>query len=304
VAQRHAGQQHGSGLRCVRRAAAAAGRLSLSTKLAPPASKRRFTRNDDRKCLMGRRFWPGACGLHRDHWFPFTTQKHTMSRSIKHLALPLLLALGAAQASAATVTWADWTTIGGSGASGSIGGVGVSISGTTDGVSQAGCGAGAINYWIEPDGSQRPYTGGTVSNGPTACEQVGLNTATTITVTFTSAVDNLYMALLSVGQPSLEVTYDFDRAFTIDSAGVGYWSGGVPGAYTQGAGDTLAMKEFHGMLRLSGSGITSFSFTTNPGENWHAFTLGTAAAAVPAPGTLALAGLAMLALGAAARRRA
>lgn len=211
------------------------------------------------------------------------------------------LTLAAAQAGAVAVTWADWTTVSSSGAMGTMGGVGVTVSGTTNGVSQAGCGSGAINYWTEPDPTRRPYTGGTVSNGPTACEQVGLNTATTINITFASAVDTLYMALLSVGQPGVAVTYDFNRSFTIDSAGVGYWSGGVPGVYSTGAGDTLTMREFHGMLRFSGS-ITGLSFTTNPGENWHAFTLGTVAP-VASPGSLALAGLGLLALGLGARRQ-
>ena len=45
---------------------------------------------------------------------------------------------------------------------------------------------------------------------------MGLNTATSITISFTSAVDTLYMALVSVGQPSVQVTYDFDRSFAID----------------------------------------------------------------------------------------
>ncbi len=214
------------------------------------------------------------------------------------------LTLAAAQAGAVAVTWTDWTTVSTSGAAGTMGGVGVTVNGTTNGVSQASCsasGPGSINYWTEPNPTQRPYTGGTVSNGPTACEQVGLNTATTITISFTSAVDTLYMALLSVGQPGITVTYDFNRSFTVDSAGVGYWSGGVPGTYSTGAGDTLTMREFHGMLRFTG-GINSLTFTTNPGENWHAFTLGTVAP-VASPGSLALAGLGLLALGLGMRRQ-
>ena len=219
------------------------------------------------------------------------------------LALAAALTVAAAQSGAVMVNWTDWTTVSSAGASGTLAGVGVTVSGTTNGVSQAGCGGSAINYWTEPNPGSPAYTGGSVSNGPTACEQVGLNTATSITITFTTAVDTLYMALVSVGQPGVEVTYDFDRSFAIDSQGVGYWSfanGGAPGSAVTGPGDTLAMREFHGMLRFDGP-VSSLTFTTNPSENWHAFTLGTAA--VPAPGTLALAGLALLGLGAAARRR-
>lgn len=225
---------------------------------------------------------------------------------LHHLTKPALaaaLSLTALQAGAAMVNWTDWTSVSTSGASGTMGGVTVTVSGTTNGVSQTGCGSGTINYWTEPNAAQKPYTGGTVSNGPTACEQVGLSSATRVTISFSSAVDSLYMALLSVGQPGLAVTYDFDQSFTVDSAGVGYWSSGVPGTYSLGAGDTMTMREFHGMLRFSGAGITGLSFTTNPNEFWHAFTLGTAAP-VSAPGSLALAGLALAGLGLAARRRA
>jgi hypothetical protein len=227
-----------------------------------------------------------------------------MRSKLPKIALALGLTLAAAHASAALVNWTDWTRVSSSGASGTLAGTAVTVTGTTNGVSQAACGGGAINYWTQPNASSPAYTGGTVSNAPTACEQVGLNTATSITITFSSAIDTLYMALVSVGQPTVAVTYDFDRSFAIDSQGVGYWSfanGGLPGSAVTGPGDTLTMREFHGMLRFGG-GITSLTFTTNPSENWHAFTLGTLA--VSAPGTLALGGLGLMALGLAARRRA
>lgn len=213
------------------------------------------------------------------------------------LATASLVLIGSA--SAAPVSWTDWLSISGSGASGNMGGVAVTVtanSGTINGPSQTACGT---NWWTEPNPASPAYTGGSVSNAPTPCEQVGLDSPVSITVTFASAISNLYMALLSVGQPSYTVTYDFDASFTIDSEGQGFWGDGT---YTLGAGDTLAMREFHGVLAFAGP-VSSLTFTTTPNEYWHAFTFGITAREVPEPGTLALLGFGLAGLGLARRRR-
>lgn len=212
------------------------------------------------------------------------------------LALAGQLMVGSA--SAAPVTWTDWIRIGSMAAYGEMGGVTVNVtsSAVMGGPSQVACGT---NYWTQPDAGNPAYTGGTVSNAPTACEQVALNGPVGITVDFSAPVTNLYMALLSVGQPNYTVTYDFNTAFTIDSEGRGYWG---DGSYSIGGGDTLAMQEFHGVLLFAGP-VTSISFTTSPAEYWHAFTFGHASASVPEPATLALLGTALLGFGIARRRR-
>ena len=168
---------------------------------------------------------------------------------------------------------------------------------------QTACGT---NYWTEPNISDPAYTGGSANNAPTACEQVALASIADITVTFSSPVNNLFMALLSVGQPNFTVTYDFDTAFAVDSDGIGYWSyanSNNPGPYSLGTGDTIAMNEFHGLLSFAGP-VSALNFTTSPNENWHAFTFGTGTSVpVPEPGTLALLGIGLLGMGLSRRRK-
>jgi hypothetical protein len=218
---------------------------------------------------------------------------------IRTLAAAVALA-AAGSASAVNVAWTNWTSLGTAltSATGTMGGVGVSVATTApmNGVTQIGGAANCpTNYWTEPNALDKPYTGGSISNAPTPCEQLGMASGNNVTVNFSSPVAVLYMALLSVGQPGLAVTYTFDQAFTIDSEGQGFWGNDATNGIQ--AGNTLTMREFHGVLRFNAP-VSSLSFSSGT-ENWQAFTFGT----VPEPASLLLVGGALLAAGVASRRR-
>lgn len=223
----------------------------------------------------------------------------------------LLAAVLAAAPLNAQITWTDWTGYQSNPAP--VGGYSVFgqmvLGSTTVGVKYTGplVGlnlGGGFNYWNSPS---TPYTQNGL-NAPTTSDILQITGGTPATmhkIEFSTALSNVFFAVLSLGQPGYAVRYDFDRAFTIASQGTGYWGGSSTSLYQQ-PGDVLVGTEGHGTLRFGGNNITSISWSASPNEYWHGFTVGgdaLATSTVPEPGTITLLGTGLAGVLGAYRRR-
>jgi hypothetical protein len=130
--------------------------------------------------------------------------------------------------------------------------------------------SGGTNYW-NPSG---PYISGQVENAPPGTDILALQGGQNqiYRVTLSEAIKDPIMAIVSLGQPNVPTTYDFDSPFTIVSQGSGYW-GGSATALQQLPGDILRGNEGHGTIQFIGT-FSTFSWTVPTPEYWHGFTFG------------------------------
>ena len=199
-----------------------------------------------------------------------------------------LIVAAARVANAAPISWVDWTSSTINSVTGNIDGIGVTYSGEVLFAQTSG----GTNYW----NPGTPYVSTAVDNAPPASDIIALiggSGSGTQTITFSSPVTNLFMAIVSLGQPGYPVTYNFDQPFDVLSYGPGYWGG--PGTLTELPGNVVEGIEGHGTIEFLGT-FSSLSFTVPTAENWHGFTVGIdpelqPAAPVPEPATLSLLGL-------------
>ena len=215
---------------------------------------------------------------------------------LKSLALAVCAA-STILAQSATAGWIDWSdknngtlTIGTST-------VGVTLSSSVEGTPLA---------LLEGDTYYNNFfTGGTSPTGTYAglapSDLIQINDPSTFTLNFDQTVTDLYMSLVSVGQKNKPVSYIFNDAFSVVSAGANNWG---YGSYAV-SGNTFTGKEYNGVLHFSGS-FDSISFSTNPNEYWHGFNFAsfTPTSSVSEPASLALLGLGLCGLAAARRRKA
>lgn len=206
---------------------------------------------------------------------------------------------------AATINWTDWQYASPGivdSALGSMGGVNVSYVGDYEFV-QLGSGK---NYWKEPSLEHAPYTGSSlIDNAPIPAEMIALNLSATHTITFSEAVLNPVMAIVSMGTPIIPVSYIFDQSFTFLSNGIGAFSsanGGNPGAYSI-IGNTFSGSEVNAAIMFSGL-VTSITWLSTPQENWHGITVGAPVPGpVPEPATMLLFGTGIIGMVGVVRRQ-
>jgi len=220
-----------------------------------------------------------------------------------HIAA-LAIAAAAAPSHAATVDWANWTSAGaqtvtGNAMDGSTN-VGMTFTGNYSFTQLNNAG---FNYWQSP---ATPYLSAAVSNAPANSDIIGLNSAGTFTITFSTPVVNPLIGLVSwnganvtFGGGSDPQSYDIQYL----SSGCGYWGCGTYANATTTS--FTGSGELHGVIELQGT-YSSITFTDSVTENWHGLTVGFEGVASTVPETgnlpLMLAGLGALAF--ALRRRA
>jgi len=192
-------------------------------------------------------------------------------------------------ARAESVSYVDWT----SGTAGEPGTVtGTLFSGAnqitvtyTGDVSFFNSGDSPVHYSDPSD-----YTAGGTIAAPPYTGLIGLAVDGVDTLTFSQAVTDPILDVVSLGAPGNATTYAFNATPIILSQGTDQW-GGVSGDLTV-SGNTLFGQEGSGAVQFDGT-YTSISWTAGNQEYWNAITVG-APSPTPEPGSLVLLGSGLL----------
>ncbi|QMW23527.1 PEPxxWA-CTERM sorting domain-containing protein [Sandaracinobacteroides saxicola] len=191
----------------------------------------------------------------------------------------------------AAINWASWNSASVAGATGTIGAVTVAIDGPLHNAQINNVGT---NYWLNGGSPWAAYDG--VSNVPGNVDFIAPNgDGVTHTITFSSAVTNPYIAVISLGRTNVPTQWTFGAPVSIVDQGQGFFGNGV---FTL-SGNSVTAGEAHGILRLTGT-FTSVTLRTDTTEFWSGLTIGTA---VPEPATWAMMILGFGLVGASLRRR-
>ncbi|QGZ40763.1 putative secreted protein with PEP-CTERM sorting signal [Pseudoduganella flava] len=193
---------------------------------------------------------------------------------------------------AAQVDWVQWNS---TGSAGSFSQGGVSIGVTANAQLK---GVDYTDYYSAFPGT---YLSAAVSNGPgtDGVLQFTGGSSAVHHISFSQAVVNPYIAIISLGQASEQASFDFVDVGNISliSSGPGNWGNGM----LRVEGGSVIGEEGSGVIRLSGT-FTDLYFTTPVYEDWYGMTVGVAAA-VPEPGTWGMLAAGGAVLGLMGRRR-
>ncbi|MEO8334105.1 MAG: PEP-CTERM sorting domain-containing protein [bacterium] len=213
--------------------------------------------------------------------------------------LAVMSVAAATPVTASAQAWTDWNSVSPGVFNGVLLGTSVTYTGNYAGGQLTG--SGGVDYFAPTaaytqGGLIAPNAGGNVGFVQLINSSVG-------TLTFGSPLTNIYLALISVGQPTYAVTYTFDQPFTVvsnnNSPNCAFWGCGT---YMQ-SGNSITGYEFSGTLQFSGT-YSSLSIASDPAENWHGFTVGAAAVtATPEPASFVLMGTGLAGIAGFARRR-
>lgn len=211
------------------------------------------------------------------------------------VALAATVALGAVQPARAAITWTSWNPAasGATTATGTAGGINVTYAGQPVAFVQSG-GIGT-NYYSTGTAFPPAYQ-------PPNSDIVGLNTAGNSTLTFSTPVTNLFLALVSWNANTVSFSQPFVTVTPLSETN--YWgSGTLPASGTSFS--STSSNEVAGVLEFTGP-ISSLTINTTTDEYWHGFTVGfdtLAARAVPEPSTWVMMLLGFGAIGFAMRRK-
>lgn len=195
-----------------------------------------------------------------------------------------------------TFNYVNWTGSTATTATGNIGSITVTYSSTDLNFVQTGTSTSPWNGYSPASTFQSAL----VVNAPPNAQIIGISgTAAAHTVTFSQAVTNVVMDLVSLGQPALGTQYIFSSPFTILTIGPSTQFGGGTSTLVA-SGNTLTGTEGDGVILFAGP-LTTIAWTGANPEFWNGFTFGIDAAtngvsSTPAPSSLLLVtgGLAVL----------
>jgi hypothetical protein len=170
-------------------------------------------------------------------------------------------------------SWTTWTTANGVAAQGTItmGSSQIQVTYTGEMTNTTQLNGVGTNYYLPTT----IFTGGGAITPPPGGNMIAIVGNPSIhTITFSAPVINPVMAIVSLGQATIPVSYNFNAPFIILNQGSEIPWGGGPSNLATVAGSSLRGVEGDGIIVFPGV-FSSISWTVTNGEYWNGFTVGT-----------------------------